>query len=121
MLKRIYELVPFSNIIGKVKPEMTYILGIPVYFLAILSIIPVIYFALVWPKKLIEARSYTPGVRRFLRWANCLSWLCLSLALFAWGAGNVPMALLLVVVGSVIYLMFVVLLTGNVRRPGKRT
>jgi len=100
--------------------ELVYILGIPVYFIAILSLIPVLIFAIVWPKKQIEARPFSPGVRRFLRWANCLSWLCLSLALFAWGASNIPLALILVVMGSLVYMTFVVIITGNIRRPGKQ-
>lgn len=100
--------------------NLVYILGVPVYFIAILSLIPVVYFAIVWPKQQIEAQAFSPAARRFLRWANSLSWLCLSLALFAWGARNIPLALLFVILGGLVYLLFLVLLTTNLRRPPRK-
>ncbi len=101
--------------------ELVYIFGIPVYFIAILSLIPTIYFTIAWPKKQIESQEFSAAARRFLRWANGLSWLCLSLALFAWGSRNVPLALLLVLLGGIIYLIFLVLLTANLRRPPRKS
>jgi ABC-type multidrug transport system permease subunit len=101
--------------------NLVYIYGIPVYFIAILSLIPAIYFAIVWPKQQIEAQKFSLPVQRFLRWANCLSWLCLSLALFAWGARSIPAALLLVILGGLIYMAFLVLFAGSIRRPPKKS
>ena len=100
--------------------DLVYFYGIPVYFLAILSLIPVVYFAITWPKKLVMEGPYSTSVRRFLRWANSLSWLCLSLALFAWGAHSTPLALVMILLGGAIYLMYMVLLAASIRRPRKQ-
>lgn len=100
--------------------QLVYVLGVPVYFLGILSLLASGFYAIVWPKKLIESRPYTPAARRFLRWGNALCWLLLSLALFAWGSKNNLLAVFLATCGAACYLLFMIVVNGNTRRPSKR-
>ena len=99
---------------------MVYLLGIPVYFIGLLILLVAGFYAIVWPKQFIDARPRPVGQRTFLRWGNALCWLFLALAFFAWGASNIPLAIVMGISGGIIYLVYIVILLGGQQRPRKK-
>lgn len=104
-----------AAIIGRMNNELVYFFGIPVYFLAILAFLVAGFYAIFWPKKLVGMRTFSSLQLFFLRWGHALSWVCLALALVAWGASQIPLAILLAIAGGLVYLVFMVSLIGQGR------
>lgn len=95
--------------------ELVYFFGIPVYFLALVAFGVAVFYVAFWPKKLVGIRPQTPYQMFFLRWGHALSWLCLALSLVSWGAGQIPLAILLAILGGLVYLFFMITLIGQGR------
>jgi hypothetical protein len=102
------------------KPGLVYTFGVPVYFFSLLLLIIAIFYAIVWPKQIVNAKPRQPLERFILRWGHSISWLFLAVALIAWGLRNIPIAALLAILGGLSYLIYVVLLVGGVRRRDKK-
>ena len=96
--------------------EIVYLFGIPLVIWSLPFLFLAALYAFVWPKKLVEERPLSPWELKILRWGNSVSWLCLALALIAWGLGEIPLAILLVILGGLAYLLFVVVVSGRKQR-----
>jgi len=99
--------------------EVVYLLGIPLVIWSLPVLFMAVLYVFLWPKKLAEERSFSPWARRILRWGNSVSWLCLGLAIIAWGLGEKPLAFLMALFGGLAYLLFVVVIGERGRRGGK--
>jgi hypothetical protein len=102
--------------VGIMDNGLAYFLGIPVVIWSLPVLVIAAIYAVFWPKKLVETRTFSPWTLRILRWGNSVSWLCLALALIAWGLREIPLAILMVILGGVAYLLFIVVVSGRGRR-----